>query len=91
MVNDVVGYALLGFAVEILLARCRDDTDLVLVRPEAGAFVAERVQHNEIEVFLLQLLLCVGLFIIGFQGKAYQHLSLALPASQLSGNVGVGE
>ena len=53
MVNDVVGNTLLGLAVKILLARCRDDADLVLVRLEAGPFVAERVQHNEIEVFLL--------------------------------------
>ena len=75
-VDDVGSNGLLALLVEVFLAAGREDADLVLVRLETRAFVAQRVEHYEVEVLLLQLLLGVDLLVVGLKCKADEQLAV---------------
>ena len=55
MIDNIVGNTHLALAVEILLTCSRDNAYLVFVRLEAGPFVTQRIEHDEIQVLLLPL------------------------------------
>ena len=56
----------------------RDNSNLILVRTETGARIAQRVKHNKVEIFFLELMLSVALLVVGFQGEAHHHLPRTL-------------
>ena len=62
-------------------ARSINERHLVRISPESGSGIAQRVQDDEVELFATQFLLCMRLFVVGFQGEPYQNPT-RFPASQ---------
>ena len=70
IVDDVAGDFVLGLPFVVRLPVGGDDADLVLVRLETGAGIAQGVEDYEVQIFLLQFLTGVGLLIICFKCEA---------------------
>ena len=62
--------------------------DFVGVRAKACACVAERIEHDIVKVLGLQLVLCVRLFVGGFQSKADKDLVVVFVLAECGGYVG---
>lgn len=82
LVNDVASHLSLRFLFIFFLSLFRDDGNLIVVSAESSARITGRVEHDEVGVFLHSLLLCITLFIVGFQGESYDSLILLFHLSQ---------
>ena len=82
LVNDVVSHLSLRFLFIFFLSLFRDDGNLIVVSAESSARITGRVEHDEVGVFLHSLLLCITLFIVGFQGESYDSLIFLFHLSQ---------
>ena len=78
LVHNIFGYLFFGLEGVVFFVGSRDDGDFIGVGTETCAFILEAVEHDEIEVFLLQFGLCIRLFIIRFEGKSHEGLPLLL-------------
>lgn len=65
----------------------RHYSHLIVIALESSTFVLCRVENDEIEVFLLQLLLRIQLFIVCLKGKADELLTVAFQFSKRSSDV----
>src|SRR5690606_40338904 len=82
--SDVCSSDLNIFGDLLLILECKpkhilvtvDNGNFVRVMTEPGAFVAERIKNNKIELLCLQLLQRIFLFTLCFQCKPYHKLSV---------------
>ena len=74
VIDDVARHLAFGLQ-RILLGLCaRNDSHFVCVVAEAGTIVAQRVEHDKIEVLSFQLVLCVSYLVVRLKSKAYESL-----------------
>ena len=75
MVDNVRSH--LGFGLQriILFTIPVYNTDFIGIVTESGAFVIQRIEHDKVQILTVQLIFRILSFVIGFEGKPYQHFA----------------
>ena len=89
MVDDVRSHFRFGLQRVVLFTVPVDNADFIGIVTEARTFVIQRIKHDKIQVLTVQFIFRIMLFVIGFEGKAHQHLAgmLLLHLAQMGGDV----
>ena len=56
IINNIFGHFGLRFKVELPILGIRNNINLIVIRAKTSTLVAQRVQHNKIEVLAFQFL-----------------------------------
>ena len=64
-----------------------DDSHLVGIITETGIAIFQTIQNDQVEILFVQFPQGISCFIVRFEGKPHQYLSLLFPAPQFGRNI----